>query len=142
MRAWYSQILIVMISNKYNKNKKTQKLLSSFLSFNFYYRKFGKLQIFIGSSWWKEIRRTIFQLNLVLFLFPVEHDVPGEHGGDTGDLLLVVHHKVPGNIWLKVESNLAANPEDKIYFVSCNTSWNTRRFEFFLAYVTPRVFKS
>jgi len=31
MRAWYSQILIVMISNKYNENKKTLKLLSSFL---------------------------------------------------------------------------------------------------------------
>ena len=36
----------------------------------------------------------------------------------TGDLLFVVHHEVPGNIGLKVESNLTANPGQKIIFIT------------------------
>ena len=36
----------------------------------------------------------------------MEEDVPGEHGGDAGDLLLLVHHVVVRSVGLEVERDL------------------------------------
>ena len=36
----------------------------------------------------------------------MEEDVPGEHGGDAGDLLLLVHAVVAGGVGLEVEGHL------------------------------------
>ena len=37
-------------------------------------------------------------------------DVPGEHGRDAGDLLLLVHHEVPGGVGLEVEGHFPGDP--------------------------------
>ena len=43
-------------------------------------------------------------------LFPSEHQVPGQHAGHTGDLLLLVHDVVPGHVGLEVEGHLPGHP--------------------------------
>ena len=47
---------------------------------------------------------------IVKILFSGEQHVPGEHAGHTGDLLLLVHHIVPGYIGLEIKSHLPADP--------------------------------
>ena len=43
---------------------------------------------------------------MITELLPGEDDVPGEHAGDAGDLLLLVHPVVGGNIGLEIKGNL------------------------------------
>ena len=43
-------------------------------------------------------------------LLSVEDNVSGEHRGDAGDLLVLVHHEVAWHVGLKVEGDLPANP--------------------------------
>ena len=44
-------------------------------------------------------------------ILPGENQVPGQHAGDAGDLLLLVHPKVVGNIRLEVECHFPRHPE-------------------------------
>merc|ERR1719193_408040 len=41
----------------------------------------------------------------VICLLPIEHKVPGEHCGDAGDLLFLVHDVVTWYVRLEVKSN-------------------------------------
>ena len=43
-------------------------------------------------------------------LLPGEHQVPGQHAGDAGDLLLLVHTIVGRNIGLEIKGNFAGHP--------------------------------
>ena len=50
--------------------------------------------------------RTAEHFSLFGLGLPGEVDVPGEHGGDARDLLLLVHHEVAGRVGLEVERDL------------------------------------
>ena len=52
------------------------------------------------------------KLNIIFESLPGEHEVPSEHARDAGDLLLLVHSVVVGNIGLKVERDPPGDPED------------------------------
>ena len=51
------------------------------------------------------------RLGLTGLVLPCEDQVSGEHAGDAGDLLLLMHPVVVRNIGLKVECDLSRHSE-------------------------------